>query len=205
VLESPIRRSQLALTAMALLLLGASHRALIAQVTIAPAATPVQPPKAPLSILYLQFFMYEAHLEHRNETHPIANPSGKPLKEHLRLKIGLSPEEWQSVTASSLRIEAHTRALAAQAKPLADANREACQGRPSPCTPPNLSQINALRKQRMQTVIAEAKSLESSLGQDSTTKLRGYLQTDLATHITLKPAVNSRSQSPGQTVKGAIQ
>jgi hypothetical protein len=204
VLESLNHRSQLALTAPLALLLLAIPLALSAQTTGLPAATPTQP-AIPLSHLYMHFLLYEAHLEHLDVAHPIVNPKGKPIKEHLRLKIGLSPAEWQSVSGSSLRIEASGRAIDALDRPLAEADRHTCHAQPAPCSPPNLPRLRALRKQREQNLNAEIQSLESSLGPDATAKLRNYLQTTFIGNVKIITSSSGGRQVVPQPAQAVSQ
>jgi len=186
------RRFQFALAAsLTALLLAMSPQTLTAQTT--PATGPTQPQQIPLSHLYLHFFLYEAHLEHLALAHPIANPKGKPVKEHLRIKVGLSETEWQSIAASSLRVESAEHVAGAQAQALIAADRRACKDGPTPCTPPNLPQLKALQKQYRQAVDSEIGALESSLGPDSTAKLHSYLQTDLAAKVKPSPAAQAQT------------
>ncbi len=190
----PIRRILPALAAVLL----AGHPAAPAQTTAAPATAPTSAtaPQIPLSHLYLHFFLYESHLEHLEEAHPTVNPKGKPLKEHLRLKTGLSQDEWKSVAASSLRMESAHKSVVQQVNALVESDRVTCKASATLCTaPPSLTQIKTLQQQHQQALDAEIKALETSLGPDSTAKFQAYLKTDLATHIKLTPVSAAQVQA----------
>jgi hypothetical protein len=158
-------------------------------------ATTTTPSGIPLSHLYLHFLLYEAHLEHLQQAHPVTNPKGMPVKEHLRIKTGLTAAEWQSVSTSSLRMESTQKSLDAQAGALVLADRKTCQADPGACTPtaPNSQQVRYLLKQRQLALDTEIATLESALGPDTTTKLRTYLQNDFATHVKVKPTASTQT------------
>jgi hypothetical protein len=152
-----------------------------------------QAPAIPLTELYLQFFLYEAHLEHVADTHPEV-PKGGAIKDHMRKSTGLSEAEWQSVSASSLRMETAIHVSRNQAKPLIDDDAKFCQSNPQSCfsAEPNLPKLRELQKQRDQAIDAEGAALESALGPGSAAKLRDYIQNVIASHIkviTIDPAV----------------
>ena len=175
--------------------------------TIPSSTPPAQPPKIPLSHLYLHFFLYEAHLEHLAEEHPIKNVNGAPIKEHLRKRIGLSPAEWQSIAASSLRMETSIRASQAQIHALASAEIQACRASPATCprVPPNLAQVRELERQRDQSIDLEVSNLESTLGADSTAKLHTYLQGQLASQIKIVNLTPAQIQAARLAGKVAAQ
>ena len=165
---------------------------------------PAQPPKIPLSHLYLHFFLYEAHLEHLAEDHPIKNVNGAPIKEHLRKRIDLSPAEWQSIAASSLRMETSIRASQAQIHALASADIQACRASPATCphVPPSLAQVRELERQRDQAIDLEIKNMESALA-GLTAKLHTYLQGQLSSQIKIVSLTPDQIQAARQTGKGA--
>jgi hypothetical protein len=158
----------------------------------------------PLTVLYQQFFLYEAHLEHLAAAHPEV-PKGRAVKDYMRNNIGLSEEEWKQIAASSQRIEKANQEHGVQRDLLIAEDRKACQSNPPSCASatPNLSALRNLQSQRNREVVAEFEALESALGPDSTAKLRAYLQGHIASHINMftRDAVKSASTATQEVSK----
>jgi len=179
--------------------------------TQTPGATSSQQPYTiPLSHLYRHFYLYEAHLEHVADAHP-EEPKGGAIKDHMRQKTGLSEAEWQTVSATSLRMETTLKALNTQANALIEEDRQTCQFSKLSCLPdpPNLPKRKELQKQQDQAIAAETTALETALGPDATAKLRAYLQSDTASHVTVIPispaALKAAQQAAEQARKAVVQ
>ena len=172
-----------------------------------PSTTSAQQPRPiPLSHLYMHFFLYEAHLEHVADAHPEV-PKGGAIKDHMRKKTGLSEAEWQTVSATSLRMETTLNTLNTQAKALIDSDTKTCQFSKLSClsAPPNLPQLKQLQKQRDQIITTEIAALETALGPKDTARLHAYLQSDTASHVKVIPISPSAIKAAHQANQAVAQ
>jgi hypothetical protein len=131
----------------------------------------------------MHFLLHQAHL--RALASGGADPRPERLADYTRRKIGLTPQQWESVEASSLRMQTAVHSADDEAQKLAAADREAYRSGAVPpnAPPPHLTERRQLEAHREKAMATEVSQLESELGTESTNALRAHLRNITANTI----------------------
>lgn len=149
-----------------------------------PAVSAAAPtPAVPLLILYRNLFTLVDHIERdRRENDPNRHVNMGEIEEHLRKKLMLSASEWQTLVATSVKLESYTRAKSEEARNFTKQDQSA--RRANPLGPNTLaSGLATLHKMQLDLnthVQDEIDGLKGAIGPTATNHIQAYLQGPLA-------------------------
>ncbi len=141
--------------------------------------TPVATPAIPILILYRSLFAQIAHMErYRQADDPNRHVNMNEIEDHLRKKMSLSTNNWQTLVDKSVKVESYTDEMSKQARTFANQARTARrENLPSANTPAaNYATLHKMQLDFDTHVQGEIDQLKATVGPDATDCIQAYLK-----------------------------
>jgi hypothetical protein len=165
--------------------------------------------QAPLSHVYVQFLLFQNHLDKAAIAHEKEGKDGSWLRDHFQEKLGFTNSEYAVVRATALRLESELKEIGNEAQVIVQANREArlsASNQPTVYTPdPRLQELTVQREELIQREVAK---LNEELQPVAAAKLENFLKNDFLQNTTMLQAhshPNPQKLLPPQAQKQSVQ
>ena len=133
----------------------------------------------PLLTLYRSLFAHVAHMEReRLRNDPNRHVDFAEIEDHLRVKIGLSPGEWQVLTKKSMKADDYRAELSRKARLFAEKNRATRQDNQldTQAIASGRATLHGMQLELNSRVQSDVDDLQQSLGHDTIVRIQDYLQ-----------------------------
>jgi hypothetical protein len=165
--------------------------------------------RAPLAHVYMNFLLYQNHLDKSAAVHEQQGKDGSWLRDHFQRQLGFTDSQFAIVRATGTRLQLELADVQHRAKTIVLEDRIAHPRLPKshePLPPPN-PQLRLLTQERESIIQREMANLNTQLDSRSATKLKTFLENDFlrgANEINLHPGPHHEkfhAKNSSQTVQ----
>ncbi len=153
-------------------------------------------PAVPLLTLYRGLFTEVAHMERDRQANNL-HANMIEIEDHLRKKLNLSSNEWQTLVATSVKVESYTEEKSKEARSFAEQDKAA--RRNNPLGPNTLAKGRATLHQMQLDlnthVQADINELKAAVGPTATDHIQAYLQGPLSASTSVVSVRSARLQA----------